>query len=156
MGVAGASLDGLGGDTLLIGKAGVVLSGEYLCDTVEYVEASDVAMVMLDVAKGIGNEETGDEAKHDEESSDVAIGRLEFDDDCATRGMATVDPSMRTGECGASLGEFDDSVALLVDAGFMAFGEAWCDMVEYDEAGNVAIVLDVALGSGHVGTGDEA
>ena len=156
MGVAGASLDGFGGDTLLIGKAGVVLSGVSWRDTVECIEASDVAMVMFDVAKGIGNEETGDEARHDDESSDEAISRQELDDDFFTRGMATVDPSIETGECGASLGEFDDIVALLVEVGFMAFGEAWCDMVECDEAGNVALVLDVALGCEHVEIGDEA
>ena len=151
---------------MLLSEAGVELSGELLCDTVECIEASDVAMGIVDVAKGVGNEETGNEAGHDEESSDVAMSRqessgvamsrLECGDVFATRGMATVDASIETGECEASLGEFDDDVALLNEVGIVASGGAWCDKVTCIETSDVALTLVEAKGIGNGETGNEA
>ena len=166
MGVVEASLGGMGGGTSLLSEAGVELSGELFCDTVECIEASDVAMGIVDVAKGVGNEETGNEAGHDEESSDVAMSRqessgvamsrLECGDVFATRGMATVDASIETGECEASLGEVDDDVALLDEVGIVASGDAWCSRVTFIGASDVALALVEAKGAGNEELGDEA
>ena len=150
----------------MLSEAGVELSGELLCCTVECIEASVVAMEIVEVAKGVGNEETGNEAGHDEESSDVAVSRLESrdeamsslycDDVCATRVMVTEDASIGTGECGASSGEVDDDVALLEEVGIVASGDAWCSRVTFIGASDVALALVEAKGAGNEELGDEA
>ena len=132
---------------------------------VECFEASDVALAHVD-AKGVGNDGLGDEAGHDEESSDVAVSRLESrdeamsslycDDVCATRVMVTEDASIGTGECGASSGEVDDDVALLEEVGIVASGDAWCSRVTFIGASDVALALVEAKGAGNEELGDEA
>ena len=55
--------------------------------------------------------------------------------------MVTVDPRMETGDCGASLGEFDGGVALLDKVGFVASVDVWRNRVSFIGASDVSLTL---------------